>query len=113
MERSENFDELTGLESSQQTYGVREYELSSDFFQLTIEQCQDLAKGTVDALIRPVTRFNLDLSVWNQFAGLTPDQIGKKIILPNALEGVLSDFAYSDDYAGDTPVVSCLAEITV
>ena len=112
--------ELPGLQSSLDNFGEREYTLQSDIYGLVdinandpTQRLKDIAKATVDALMRPTTRFNLDMSTWNKFAGFTPEQIGKKVILPSGLEGVLSDFAYSDDYEGDTPLVSCVVEITV
>jgi hypothetical protein len=111
IERTDN--QLPGLQSSVDNFGEIEYTVRNSFFDLSIEQLEMIAKATVDELMRPVTRFNLELSIWNQFAGITPEQIGKKIILPSGLEGVITDFAYSDDYEGDTPVVSCIAEITV
>lgn len=111
--QDEDEAELNGLATSQANFGVLEYTVQNTYFSLDLEQLEDIAKATVDALMRPTTRFNLELSAWNQFAGLTPEQIGKKIILPSGLEGVLSDFSYSDDYEGDTPIVNCVAEITV
>lgn len=106
-------NQLPGLQSSVDNFGEREYTVQNSYFDLSVEQLEQIAKSTVDALMRPTTRFNLELSVWNQFAGLTPEMIGKKIMLPGGLDGVLSDFAYSDDYMGDTPTVSCVAEVTI
>lgn len=106
-------DQLPDLQSSVDTFGEREYTLKDSFLGLEAEQLVQIAKATVDALMRPTTRFRVELSIWNQFATLTPGDIGQAVMLPTGLEGVLTDFIYSDDYDSDTPAVGCVAEVTI
>ena len=89
---------VPGLQESRDQFGVVERQIRSDFFQLTNEQCLQIAEGIVVNHKDPQRRYReLEQSAWRAFP-VKPEHIGRRIRLPNEDLGVVEAWSYMDAF---------------
>lgn len=89
------------LQTSEDLFGPRELQVSTDIFTLTPGQAQDIAQALVLHHINPRTIRRMEQSWWNGYR-VKPDHIGRLIQLPNSEVGRLMTRTYQDDHTHHT-----------